>query len=104
MVGEVSETRTSMLPDVPTITEQGIPGIDIIGWLGFFGPAKMAPEGVQKLNAALTIALRSPEVSEAFLRGGYEAVPSTPAEFAAMVKDSYERWGKVIRQLGIKLD
>jgi len=102
MLGVVAESRVSMLPEVPTITEQGVPGIDIMGWLGFFGPAGMKPEVVHALNAALVKALRSPEVMEGFLNGGYEATPSSPEELGASMKDSYERWGKVVKQLGLR--
>ena len=93
-----------MLPDVPTSTEQGVSGIDILGWLGFFGPANMPPDVVRILNAALVKALGSPEVREAFLKGGYEAISSTPAGLAAVVKDSYDRWGKVVNQIGLKVE
>jgi tripartite-type tricarboxylate transporter receptor subunit TctC len=104
MLGVVSETRVPMLPDIPTIAEQGVPGIDIIGWLGFFGPANMTPETVQQLNAAIVKALRSAEVADAFLKGGYETAPSSPDELRAIVKDSYDRWGKVVRRLGLKVE
>jgi tripartite-type tricarboxylate transporter receptor subunit TctC len=104
MLGVVSETRVPMLPDIPTIAEQGVPGIDIIGWLGFFGPANMTPETVQQLNAAIVKALRSAEVADAFLKGGYETAPSSPDELRAIVKDSYDRWGKVVRSLGLKVE
>jgi tripartite-type tricarboxylate transporter receptor subunit TctC len=102
MIGVVAEKRQGVLPEVPTIAEQGVPDIDIMGWLGFFGPAGMPPELVKTLNAALVKAISSPEVKDGFIRGGYEAVSSTPSEFAAMIKDSYERWGKVVRKIGLK--
>ena len=104
ILGVVAESRVPMLPDVPTITEQGVPGIDILGWLGFFGPANMPADVVRTLNAALVKALGSPEVREAFLKGGYEAISSTPAGLAAVVKDSYDRWGKVVKQIGLKVE
>ena len=100
--GVVAENRMALLPDVPTMNELGTKGIDIIGWLGYFGPAGMRPELVQRLNAALAKALAHPEVRDGFARGIYEAVPSTPAELAGIVKDSYDRWGALIRRAGIK--
>ncbi len=75
---------------------------DIIGWLADFGPAGMRPELGQRLNAALPQAVAHPEVKEGFARGIYEAVSSTPAELAGIVKDSYERWGALVRRVGIK--
>jgi tripartite-type tricarboxylate transporter receptor subunit TctC len=101
MLGIVAETRSAFLPEVPTLAEQGYRGIDLVGWLGFFGPAKLAPDVVERLNAALVKSLANPEVKEGFAKGAYEAVSSTPAELAALTKDSYERWGKIIGDLGI---
>jgi len=62
----------------------------------------LAKETVQKLNAALVKALAHPEVRAGIERGAYESVPSSPEELAAITKESYERWGKVIRDIGIK--
>jgi tripartite-type tricarboxylate transporter receptor subunit TctC len=102
MLGVVAETRSKFLPNVPTLTEQGLKGIDLVGWLGWYGPAKMERATVQKLNAALVKALSHPEVRAGIEKGAYESVPSTPEELAALTKDSYDRWGKIIKELGIK--
>lgn len=101
ILGVVAETRSRFLPDVPTLTEQGFKGIDLVGWLGWYGPANLPPAIVQKLNAALVKSLNSPEVREGYERGAYEAVSSTPEELAALTRDSYERWGNIIRELGM---
>ncbi len=102
MLGIVAEQRSPFLPDVPTLTEQGYRGIDLIGWLGYFGPAKLPPEVVEKLNAALVKTLAAPDVKEGFALGAYEAVSSTPAELAALTRTSYDRWGAIIKELGIQ--
>jgi tripartite-type tricarboxylate transporter receptor subunit TctC len=102
MLGVVADQRSKFLPNVPTLTEQGLQGIDLIGWLGWYGPAKMDKAVVQALNAALVKALNHPDVRAGIEKGAYEAVPSTPEELAALTKDSYERWGKIIKELGIK--
>ena len=102
MLGIVAEKRTPLLPELPTISEQGFKGIDLVGWLGFYGPARMPADVVQKLNAAITRALGAPEVKEGFAKGIYEATPSTPEELAARTKESHERWGGIIRELGIR--
>jgi tripartite-type tricarboxylate transporter receptor subunit TctC len=101
-LGIVAEKRSALLPEVPTITEQGFKGIDLTGWLGFYGPANLPPEIIAKLNAALVKALANPEIKEGYARGVYEAVSSTPAELAKMTRDSHEQWGRIIRDLGIK--
>lgn len=102
MIAVVGEKRSPFTPDVPTLTEQGIKGIDLVGWLGWFGPANLPPEITKKLNAALLKALADPAVKTAIEKGGYESVSSTPEELTALTKRDIERWGKVIRDIGFK--
>ncbi|HSI56756.1 MAG TPA: tripartite tricarboxylate transporter substrate binding protein [Ideonella sp.] len=101
IIGIAAPQRSRLLPGVPTLAEQGGSGLDIDGWVGFFGPARMAPATVARLNAALVKVLALPQVKEEFEKGAYEAASSSPSEFATMVKDSYERWGKVAASLGV---
>ncbi|MBI3372159.1 MAG: tripartite tricarboxylate transporter substrate binding protein [Betaproteobacteria bacterium] len=101
-LGVVAPVRSPFLPAVPTFTEQGLKGIDMIGWLGWYGPANLPKEIVQQLNAALVKALAHPDVKAGYERGAYEAVSSSPEELAALTRQSYEQWGKVIRELGIE--
>jgi len=101
-LGTVAERRSPFLPDVPTLAEQGFPAISLTGWLAYFGPAGLAPEVVDRLNAAIAAVHASPEVKEAFARGAYESVSSTPGELRALVKDDYGRWGAIVRALGFE--
>jgi tripartite-type tricarboxylate transporter receptor subunit TctC len=101
-LGVVAPERSQFMPNLPTLNEQGLKGIDLVGWLGWFGPAKMPPEIVKTINAALARAHAHPEVKAGLERGAYESVSSTPEQLAAMVKADYERWGKIIKDLGIK--
>ncbi|HYX63711.1 MAG TPA: tripartite tricarboxylate transporter substrate binding protein [Burkholderiales bacterium] len=101
-LGVVAPERSKFLPDVPTLTEQGLKGIDLVGWLGWYGPAGMPKEIVRKINAALVKALANPEVKAGIEKGAYESISSTPEELAAITRESYERWGKIIRDIGIK--
>lgn len=101
-LGVVAESRSKFLPDVPTLDEQGLKGIDLVGWLAWYGPAHMPKATVQKINAALAKALADPAVKAGIEKGAYEAVSSTPEELAGLTRDAYDRWGKVIRELGIK--
>lgn len=101
ILGVVGPTRSAFLPDVPTLAEQGLRGIDLVGWLAFYGPAGMPPDVVERLNGAIVKALASPEVREGFARGAYEATSSSPAELAAWTRESYDRWGKVVKDLGL---
>jgi tripartite-type tricarboxylate transporter receptor subunit TctC len=102
MIAVVGEKRSPFTPDVPTLTEQGIRGIDLVGWLGWFGPAKLPADVTARLNAGLVKALADPAVKAAIEKGGYESVSSTPEQLGAMVKRDIERWGKVIKDIGFK--
>lgn len=102
MLGVVAPQRSVFLPAVPTLSEQGLKGIDLVGWLAWYGPANMPREIVNRLNAALVKALAHPELKAGFEKGAYEAVSSTPEELAALTRQSYEEWGRVIRALGIR--
>jgi hypothetical protein len=92
------------LGKMPNMAEAGVPGVDVSGGLQFFGPRSMPPEVLAKVNAALAATLRDPELVKAFVDGGSEVLASSPAEHTAAVKDQYERFGAVIRKLGLKLD
>ena len=92
------------LGNLPNMAQAGVPGVDVTGGLQFFGPRNMPPEVLGKLNAALAAALKDPEVVKVFADGGSEIVSSTAAEHAASVREQYDRWGGVIRKLGLKLD
>ncbi|CAN7381614.1 tripartite tricarboxylate transporter substrate-binding protein [Variovorax sp. LjRoot84] len=93
--------RIAALPDVPTLAEQGVAGLDLPSWLGFYGPAQMPAPVVAKLNAALTQVLAMPQVRDFYRTGGYEAGATTPAEFASITRATYERWGDMVRQVGL---
>ena len=101
ILGVVGPSRSAFLPDVPTLAEQGLRGIDLIGWLAFYGPAGMPADVVERLNSGIAKALASPEVREGFARGAYEATSSSPAELAAWTRDTYDRWGKVVKDLAL---
>ncbi len=92
------------LGSLPNMAQAGVPGVDVTGGMQFFGPAKMPPEVLAKVNSALAAALKEPDVAKIYADGASEIVSSTPAEHAASVREQYERWGGVIRKLGLKLD
>lgn len=92
------------LGSLPNMAQAGVPGVDVTGGMQFFGPAKMPPEVLAKVNGALAAALKEPDVAKIYADGASEIVGSTAAEHAASVKEQYDRWGGVIRKLGLKLD
>jgi tripartite-type tricarboxylate transporter receptor subunit TctC len=101
MLAVAAPKRSPMLPDVPTMTEQGVSGVDMPSWLGFYGPAHMPAPVVAKLNAALAQVLAMPETRDFFRRGAYEAESSTPQQLDELTHSTYEQWGGIIRQLGL---
>ena len=102
MLAVVAPKRSALFPDLPTMAEQGVANMDIDSWIGFFGPAAMAPQTVAKLNDALTQALKTAKVRDDFRQGGVEAQTSTPEQFAAVVRDSHQQWGRVLNQIGFR--
>lgn len=97
-----SRQRLALVPELPTMEEAGVKGYEMIGWNGIFVPKATPPEIVTRLNGELVKVLRSPEVVEQMARLGAVAVGSTPAEFGAFVTAESQRWGKIIKDLGIK--
>lgn len=101
IIGVAAAARIEALPDVPTLSEQGVPGLDLPSWLGFYGPAKMPAQAVNTLNAALAKVLAMPQVKDFYRNGGYEAGGSTPDEFAKLTRATYDRWGILVQQVGL---
>jgi tripartite-type tricarboxylate transporter receptor subunit TctC len=95
--------RIDSLPDVPAIAET-VPGYLGDAWHGLFAPAGTPQPIVDKLAADFAKALAIPDVRKKLVDIGLEPVGTSPAEFAAIVKNDYEKWGRVIRTANIKLD
>jgi tripartite-type tricarboxylate transporter receptor subunit TctC len=96
--------RSSAFPELPTIGEF-YPGFENSIWLGLFGPAGMAPEVLQKLRAEARKALESPESKEKLhAAGGLEPLVTSPEEFSALIRRDHERFGKLIKEVGIRPD
>ena len=102
MFGVAAPKRYAAMPEVPTLTEQGVQGLDLTSWIAIVGPAGMSPDVVGKANALFRQALVSPEVKEFIARGAYEASPSTPAELRDEIRSAYDRWGEMVRQIGFQ--
>jgi tripartite-type tricarboxylate transporter receptor subunit TctC len=96
--------RSSLLPEVPTMPEAGAPKISIVAWAGFFGPAKLPPEIVGKVNHELNAVLAKPEVREQIARQSFEVQGSTPEELATFTKEQLELWKIAVKESGIAPD
>ena len=94
--------RLAILPEVPTAAEAGVPGLEAVVWNGIFVPAATPGAIVQALHRELVRAYNAPEIREQLRAGGSYAAADTPEEFAAFVRAEKEKWGKVIREAGIK--
>jgi len=102
IIAVAAPTRSPFLPDVPTTVEQGVKDIDIVSFLGWFGPKGMAPDVVRKLNAALVQSIAQPSVKEFYNTGAYTAESSSPELLAREVRDSYERWGALVKKINLQ--
>jgi tripartite-type tricarboxylate transporter receptor subunit TctC len=97
-----SRERTPLAPELPTMIEAGVPDYEMIGWNGFFFSKGIAPDIVARLQAELAKALAKPEVKQQLVTLGAEGVGDSPQAFAAFFKNETVRWGKLIKDLGIK--
>jgi tripartite-type tricarboxylate transporter receptor subunit TctC len=104
VLGVSKATRVPLLPNVPTIAEQGVPGFESGTWQGALLPAATPPEIVARLNAEMTRIIRSPEVRSRLTAQGAEVYTMTPAEFSAFFGKEQKRWATVVAQGGVKLD
>jgi tripartite-type tricarboxylate transporter receptor subunit TctC len=103
-IGITTSKRSKALPNVPTIAESGLPGYEVTPWFAVFVPAATPKPIVNKLNAALLDALKSPEIKAKFDGIGAEPLGTTPDELASYLNKEIERWGKVISTNNIKSD
>lgn len=99
-----AKQRSSALPDVPTFEEAGVAGVDLEGYIGFFGPANMPPAIVNRINAELQKAMQAHAVNELILQSGNVPAGGPASNFAKLVADQTEAWGALIRSIGLKLE
>lgn len=99
-----SARRSALLPDVPTLAEAGISGVDMSSWWGIVGPAGMQANVVNALNAEIGKMLTSPELSTILANEGAEAETMTPKQFGELMRVETERWIKVAREANISID
>jgi len=101
-IGVGSRSRAPILPDVPTLDEQGVPGVYADNWYAMFAPARTPTPVIAKLNAAIGVALADPELARKLIDVGAVPAAGTPAELGDFLKSELERWGKVVREHNIK--
>ena len=96
--------RSSLMPELPTLSETGLPGFDIYTWWGFMAPAGTPKEIVAKWNAEVTRILNSPEMKAFFAQQGAEPAPDSPEQFAALIRSEISKYAKIVKQSGAKVD
>ena len=93
--------RARLTPNVPTLDESGFKGFDVTAWHGVLMPAKVDAAIVLKVNQEITRIINLPDVQEVLLQEGGEIVPTTPEKFAAVIREEYARWQKVVKTAGV---
>ena len=101
-IAVLSSKRSLLAPDVPTMAEAGLPGLNVDSWLGIFAPAKTPPEVIARLRADIRASL--PDLKERFEKSGGEVWDLPNGKLDAFVASEYENWTKLIREIGIRLD
>jgi tripartite-type tricarboxylate transporter receptor subunit TctC len=102
-LGVTAAKRSAALPDLPTIGET-VPGYEVSVWNGIVAPKGTSPEIVAKLNQAVNAVLADPRLSRRFSEMGGAAMPMTPTEFGKLIADETEKWAKVVKFAGIKVE
>ncbi len=101
-LGVTGKRRSSIMPDVPTIDEAGVPGYEATIWLGIMAPKGTPQPIVDQLNAEINKVLSRPDVKDAWAKQGVEPLVMSPAEFDKYLKADIDKWAKVIKDAGIK--
>ena len=97
-------TRSPRLPDVPTLAESGLAGYSAYVWMGLLAPKGTPPAIVERLNRELKATLATPEVTGFMNEAGIEMVGSTPAEMESYFREERDRWARIVRETGAKVD
>jgi len=104
VIGTSGDKRSSVLPDVPTLKEQGYPNMVAQGWFGMYAPARTPPAVIDALNRSLNKALKQPDVLDRFAKLGLDAGGGSPAELTALERSSTARWAPVVKATGFRAD
>ncbi len=96
------KTRSEVMPDIPTVAEAGVADYDYTGFHGIFAPAGTPREIVERLNGMIVKVLATPEMRDYYATQNVEVLLMSPAEFAAKVRSEHDKWGKLIRDAGLK--
>jgi tripartite-type tricarboxylate transporter receptor subunit TctC len=97
-------TRDSKFPEVPTIAESGVPGYDVVVWLGVMAPARTPPEVIDRLNQAIVKSLREADVTAKLDEFGLKVLASTPGEFRTFLAAERAKWAPIVKASGAVIE
>jgi tripartite-type tricarboxylate transporter receptor subunit TctC len=100
-LGVTTARRSAALPNVPTISEAGLPGYEVSGWYGIVAPARTPRASIARVHSVVQSTTRQPDVKEKLLALGVDVVESTPAEFGQRINSELAKWEKIVKPLGI---
>ena len=103
-IAVTSAKRDPVLPDTVSMVEAGFPGFELGNWVAIVGPAGMPKEAVARLNSEIVKILREPAIREKISAQGFNIVTSTPEELSAFIRAEYEKWGKLVKMSGAKVE
>jgi tripartite-type tricarboxylate transporter receptor subunit TctC len=103
-LGVASQQRSTLLPAVPTMREQGLPTVEAINWYGIIVAGRTPPEIVTRLREGLHKALNDPDLREKLASRGADPIPGSSEQFAAFLRDEMAKWGRIVRESGAKAD
>ena len=103
-IAVTSAKRSPVTPEVPTVAEAGLPGYEVLNWYGVLGPAGMPADVVAKLNTEIHRILALPDVKERLASQGAEVLTSTPQAFGAFIRSETEKWARVVKASGARVD
>ncbi len=104
VLGIASLQRSPQLPDVPTIAESGVPGFEAVNWFGMFAPAKTPKAIISRVNAAVVKTVKTPDMQAQFINLGADPVGSSVEEFTAFVRRDMEKYARIVKVSGAKID
>ncbi|WP_459617013.1 Bug family tripartite tricarboxylate transporter substrate binding protein [Bordetella sp. 2513F-2] len=103
-IATTSEKRSLSLPDLPTISESGVPGYDVTSWNGVLAPVGTPADRIGRLNEAFNRVLSDPDMRARLLAVGYEPVGGAPEDFSKKIQDELDKWGPVVKRTGLQLN
>ena len=101
-IGAAANKRDAILPNVPTLAEQGYPNTDASNWYGLLAPAKTPASVIVRINGAVNAALNDAHTHDKLVQSGATPVGGTPESFGTFMKAEYEKWGRVVKERNIK--